>query len=150
MAGPVVRSSWVDSERKTDCRVETETPFYITSLALLANALGPMIRSHWLIENGLDWVLDIVFRNGDWRVPTDPCNLAIVKHIALNLLRTGKTTDSLRLCEYLTNSTYAPTVAAVEDPVRPRVVPANANPRQNSVPVVPRQRHARFCAQYTT
>lgn len=89
----------VESEREADGKVETETRFYITSLALLANALGPMIRSHWMIENGLHWVLDMVFRDDDCRVRTDnaPFNLAIVKHIALNVLRTGKTKDSLRM-----------------------------------------------------
>ena len=55
----------VESEREADGKVETETRFYITSLALLANALGPMIRSHWMIENGLHWVLDMVFRDDD-------------------------------------------------------------------------------------
>src|SRR5208283_883284 len=56
----------VESERETDGKVETETRFYITSLALLANALGPMIRSHWMVENGLHWVLDMLPRR---RVP---------------------------------------------------------------------------------
>jgi len=89
----------VESEREIEGKVETETRFYITSLALLANALGPMIRSHWMVENGLHWVLDMVFRDDECRVPTDnaPFNLAIVKHIALNVLRTRKSKDSLRL-----------------------------------------------------
>ncbi len=89
----------VESERETDGKVETETRFYITSLALLANALGPMIRSHWMVENGLHWVLDMVFRDDECRVRTDnaPFNLAIIKHIALNLLRTRKSKDSLRM-----------------------------------------------------
>lgn len=89
----------VESERESDGKVETETRFYITSLVLLANALGPMIRSHWMVENGLHWVLDMVFRDDECRVRTDnaPFNLAIVKHIALNVLRTGKSKDSLRM-----------------------------------------------------
>jgi predicted transposase YbfD/YdcC len=87
----------VESQRETDGKVETETRFYITSLALIASALGPMIRSHWMVENGLHWVLDMVFRDDDCRVRTDnaPFNLAIVKDIALNLLRTRKSKDSL-------------------------------------------------------
>ena len=57
-----------------------------------ANALGPMIRSHWMVENGLHWVLDMIFRDHECRVRTEnaPFNLAIIKHIALNVLRTGK------------------------------------------------------------
>jgi predicted transposase YbfD/YdcC len=82
----------VDRQRETDGKIETETRFCITSLASLANAVGPMIRRHWTVENGLHWVLDMVFRDDECRVRTDnaPFNLAIVKHIALNLLRTGK------------------------------------------------------------
>jgi hypothetical protein len=41
----------VESERETGGKVESETRFYITSLTLLANALGPMIRRHWMIES---------------------------------------------------------------------------------------------------
>ncbi len=89
----------VESERETNGKAETETRFYITSLTLLANAVGPMIRSHWMVENGLHWVLDMIFRDDECRVRTDnaPFNLAIVKHIALNVLRTGKAKDSLRM-----------------------------------------------------
>jgi predicted transposase YbfD/YdcC len=31
---------------------------YITSLVLLASQLGPIIQSHWAIENNLHWTLD--------------------------------------------------------------------------------------------
>jgi predicted transposase YbfD/YdcC len=89
----------IESKRESAGKSETETRFYITSLVLLANALGPMIRSHWMIENGLHWVLDMIFRDDECRVRTDnaPANLTIVKHIALNVLRTGKSKDSLRM-----------------------------------------------------
>src|SRR5574337_891415 len=89
----------VESERQTNGKIETETRFYITSLALLASAIGPMIRSHWMVENGLHWVLDMIFRDDECRVRTDnaPFNLVIIKHIALNVLRTGKSKDSLRM-----------------------------------------------------
>jgi predicted transposase YbfD/YdcC len=89
----------VESKRESAGKAEAETRFYITSLVLLAKALGPMIRSHWMIENGLHWVLDMIFRDDECRVRTDnaPANLTIVKHIALNVLRTGKSKDSLRM-----------------------------------------------------
>ena len=98
MAGPEVGRHGRE-QRETDGKVETETRFTITSLALLANALGPMIRSHWMVENGLHWVLDMIFRDDECRVRTDnaPFNLAIIKHIALNVLRTRKSKDSLRM-----------------------------------------------------
>ena len=89
----------VESEQETDGKVETETRFYITSLVLIASALGPMIRSHWMVGNGLHSVLDMIFRDDECRVRTDnaPFNLAIIKHIALNVLRTCKSKDSLRM-----------------------------------------------------
>ena len=89
----------VESKREIDGKVETETRFYITSLALLAVAINPMIRSHWMIENGLHWVLDMVFRDDDCRVRTEnaPFILHMIKQLALNVLRTGKSKDSLRM-----------------------------------------------------
>ena len=56
-------------------------------------------HSVWGIENGLHWVLDMIFRDDECRVRTDnaPANLTTVKHIALNVLRTAKTKDSLRM-----------------------------------------------------
>ena len=41
----------VESSRETAGKIEQETRFYITSLVLLAHLLGPVIRSHWAIEN---------------------------------------------------------------------------------------------------
>jgi predicted transposase YbfD/YdcC len=95
----------VDSIRKipgpspgTD-KIERETRFYITSLILLAGLLGPIIRSHWAIENSLHWVMDMVFRDDECRVRTDhaPANFCTIKHIAHNLIRKAPGKGSLRL-----------------------------------------------------
>jgi hypothetical protein len=48
----------VESRREFNGKVTDETRFYITSLVLLATAIGPMIRAHWAIENSLHWVMD--------------------------------------------------------------------------------------------
>jgi len=61
----------IDSEREIDGKTETETRFYITSLVLLANALGPIVRSHWAVENSLHWVMDMIFCDDECRVRTD-------------------------------------------------------------------------------
>lgn len=89
----------VESQREINGKVTSETRFYITSLALLANAVGPMIRAHWAIENSLHWVMDMVFRDDESRVRTDnaPANFATCRHIAYNLTRKAPGKDSIRL-----------------------------------------------------
>ena len=79
----------VESRREINGKITDETRFYITSLALLAEAVGPMIRAHWAIENSLHWVMDMVFRDDECRVRTDnaPANFATCRHIAYNLTR---------------------------------------------------------------
>lgn len=78
---------------------ERETRFYITSLTLPADRLGPIVRSHWAIENSLHWVMDMIFRDDECRVRTEhaPANFTTIKHIAHNLIRKAPGRDSLRL-----------------------------------------------------
>jgi len=97
----------VESERETPAtakdpaKIERETRFYITSLVWLAGQVAPAIRSHWMVENGLHWIMDMMFRDDECRVRTDnaPANFTTIKHMALNLIRlksSGKK-DSLRV-----------------------------------------------------
>jgi predicted transposase YbfD/YdcC len=80
-------------------KIERETRFYITSLAWLAVQIGPVIRSHWAIENSLHWVMDMIFRDDECRVRKDhaPANFTTLKHMAHNLIRKAPGKDSLRL-----------------------------------------------------
>lgn len=89
----------VESCREMREKAEHETRFYLTSLTEAAALLGPIIRSHWSIENSLHWVLDVIFRDDESRVRTGhaPANFTTVKHMACNLLRTATSKDSLRL-----------------------------------------------------
>ncbi len=88
----------VESSREISGKIETETRFYITSLVMLAHLLGPVVRSHWAVENSLHWVLDMVFRDDECRVRTEhaPANFTTIKHMALNLLRRAPGKNSLR------------------------------------------------------
>ena len=89
----------VESTREIGDKIEHETRFYITSLVLMASLLGPIVRSHWAIENSLHWVMDMIFRDDECRVRTDhaPANFTTVKHMALNLIRMAPGKHSFRL-----------------------------------------------------
>jgi predicted transposase YbfD/YdcC len=89
----------VESTREIAGKIEQETRFYITSLVLLAHLLGPIIRSHWAIENSLHRVLDMIFREDECRVRTDhaPANLSTIRHMAYDLIRNAPGKTSLRL-----------------------------------------------------
>lgn len=89
----------VESTRESAGKVEQETRFYITSLLLAATLLGPIVRSHWAIENSLHWVMDMIFRDDECRLRTDhaPANFCTIKHMAQNLIRRAPGKASLRL-----------------------------------------------------
>lgn len=80
-------------------KIEHEIRFYITSLLLAANLIGPLVRDHWAVENSLHWVLDMVFRDDECRLRTNhaPANVTTLKHMALNLTRRSKSKDAIRL-----------------------------------------------------
>src|SRR4051812_35587145 len=88
----------VESSREVAGKTEQETRFYITSLVMLAHRLGPVVRSHWSVENSLHWVMDMLFRDDECRVRTEhaPANFAAIKHMAQNLLRHAPGKNSLR------------------------------------------------------
>jgi predicted transposase YbfD/YdcC len=89
----------VESTREIGDKIERETRFYITSLVWLAYQLGPVIRSHWAIENSLHWVMDMIFRDDECRVRTThaPANFTTLKHMAHNLIRKAAGKHSFRL-----------------------------------------------------
>ena len=78
----------IQSERRLQGRIERETRYYISSLTSDAARLSQAVRTHWLVENALHWVLDLAFVEDTCRIRKDfaPENLAVVRHIALNLL----------------------------------------------------------------
>jgi predicted transposase YbfD/YdcC len=79
----------VRAERRLGDETTVKTRYYLSSLDGTARQALGATRTHWSIENSLHWVLDVAFREDDSRVRTDhgPENFAILRHIALNLLK---------------------------------------------------------------
>ncbi len=67
--------------------------YYISSLVSDAERILQIVRKHWAIENELHWVLDVAMNEDRSRVRKDqsPENLAVLRHIVLNLLKQEKT-----------------------------------------------------------
>ena len=84
----------VTAEREVNQQVTTETRYYISSLPGDAAQLLEATRHHWRIENSCHWVLDVAFREDASRIRKDNSgeNFAIVRRIALNLLKSEKST----------------------------------------------------------
>jgi predicted transposase YbfD/YdcC len=82
----------VRATRQIKGESRTETRYYISSLPADAKGFAEAVRAHWGVENSLHWVLDIAFREDESRIRKDnsPENFAVLRHIALNLIRQEK------------------------------------------------------------
>ncbi len=87
----------VESERTIADKTTKESRYYILSSAKGAASFSHAVRSHWGIENRLHWVLDIAFREDESRVRKGnaDANFAVLRHIALNLIRQNKSKGSV-------------------------------------------------------
>lgn len=83
----------VRSERRIGQESSTKVRYYISSLAGDAKQVLESVRGHWGIENKVHWILDVAFREDDSRIRkgNGAQNFAIVRRIALNLLKQEKT-----------------------------------------------------------
>jgi predicted transposase YbfD/YdcC len=77
---------WIGEEKSCEDR------YHIASISGAKRILWA-VRSHWGIENELHWTLDLAFDEDHSRVRKDHGaeNLAVLRHIALNLLKQEKT-----------------------------------------------------------
>ncbi len=82
----------IKATRVKDEELSSQIRYFISSVEVGAAQMMSFIRQHWEVENKLHWSLDISFREDDSRVRTGhaPENLALVRKMALNLLRLNK------------------------------------------------------------
>jgi predicted transposase YbfD/YdcC len=93
----------VESERDVGGVVARQRRYFISSLPAdtdgdAARLLGA-VRGHWGIENGVHWVLDVVFREDESRVRRGHggTNLSVLRRLGLNLLRRAQTPRQMSL-----------------------------------------------------
>lgn len=82
----------VESRVTVGDKTTSEQRYFMSSLPANAKEIAQAIRSHWAIENSLHWVLDVTMGEDLSRVRKDhaPENMAMIRHIVLNLLRGAK------------------------------------------------------------
>lgn len=79
-------------------KITSERRFYIASAPLTAERAAQAIRGHWRIENALHWVLDVQFKEDLSRLRRGhgPRNMAVLRHFAINIVRSAKDKRSLK------------------------------------------------------
>ena len=84
--------------RETVAKTTTETAYYLLSTALSSERFNEVVRQHWGVENRLHWRLDVVMNEDQdrTRLGHGPNNLAVLRHMALNLMQKETSKGSLR------------------------------------------------------
>ena len=75
-----------------------ETAYYLVSAVLAPERFNQAVRQHWGVENQLHWRLDVILNEDQdrTRLGNAPENLAVLRHMAMNILQKDKEKGSLR------------------------------------------------------
>jgi predicted transposase YbfD/YdcC len=82
----------IEETQEMKGKISRERRFFISSLPPEAERIASAVRSHWLVESNVHWVLDVVFNEDQSRVRKDNAaeNMAFIRHITLNMLNNVK------------------------------------------------------------
>jgi predicted transposase YbfD/YdcC len=82
-----------------DGKETTETRYYLSSLPVGVKRLAHAVRSHWGIENGCHWCLDIIYREDESRIRDAHLrlNFAWLNRLTLSLLKQHPGSDSIAM-----------------------------------------------------
>lgn len=88
----------VQRERRDGDHISHETAYYISSLTTSAATILEATQHHWAIENSFHWVMDVTFGEdlSRIRVGESAENMAVLRTIALNLLKQDPSKSSLK------------------------------------------------------
>lgn len=88
----------VERSREIGGKITTETAYYLMSATFTPEQLNDIVREHWGIENRLHWRLDVIMNEDQdrTRLGNAPENLAVLRHMAINIMQKDKQKGSLR------------------------------------------------------
>ena len=88
----------VERLRETAGKTTFQTAYYLLSAPLTPERFNEVVRSHWGVENRLHWRLDVVMNEDQdrSRLGNGPHNLAVLRHMAINVMQKDGEKGSLR------------------------------------------------------